>query len=403
MKSWLLALGLLLSFPASGAVWEVHKEWTSADEDAFAEYIENKFHADTFSNPQSPYYGIKTDCADAIYAARIIFSAQHGLPVQFSDPTSRGRYITQKMSRWDSLSMPERLLRFIDYVSDLGSTYTLELDSYPVDISREAFRPGIIFLSPHLSDSEQRATGFRGGHAEYVKSVSDTGFVEVISSTSPRLMRTLSLSKNPYMAPLLTRGGFRALKLPQHFNMHVQDLPHYSLSQFQIADWAPLKILSRRQIFQWHEEIRRALRTRAPSFDERVNIVTDSICSLLRTRAILIYQGWNVVTQNHRRCLSGDLQDEYSTDSRDRRIRDAYLQIYDLYAWQKKNSTDDIQGDISDAKEKLMNCNIQHWPGRTITAWELYPRVLSGSLISSSDYAPAVRWGERPPRGKDCH
>lgn len=402
MKSWLLGLGLLLALPAYGAVWDVQKEWTSADEEAFAEYIENEFHADIFSNSQSPFYGIKTDCADAVYAARIIFSARQGLPVQFSDPTSRGRYISQKMSRWDSLPPSERLLRFIDYVADLGSTYTLELDSYPVDISRESFRPGIIFLSPHLSDAEQKVTGFRGGHAEYVKSISDTGFVEVISSTSPRLVRTLSLSKNPYMAPLLTRGGFRALKQPQHYYTRTQDLPHYSLRQFQIADWAPLKILSRRQIFQWHEEIRRTLRTRVPSFDERVNIVTDSICSLLKTRAVLIYQGWNAVTQNDRRCLSGDLQDEYSTDSRDRRIRDAYLQVYDLYAWQKKNSNDDLNGDVSDAKDKLAACNIQHWPGRSITAWDLYPRVMSGALVSSSDYAPAVRWGERPPQGKDC-
>ncbi|NUN06612.1 MAG: hypothetical protein HUU57_12725 [Bdellovibrio sp.] len=406
MKSWLvLAATLVLTsaVPSWGAVWNTTRSWTTADDVAFAQFIENDFHEDIFSNPSSAFYGLKTDCADAVYAARIIFSARHGLPVKFTDPTKSGAYLTERMSRWDALPETERLLRFIDYIADLGSTYTLELDSYPVDISLEAFRPGVIFLSPHLNEAEQRATGFRGGHAEYVKSVTDTGFVEVISSTSPRLVRTLSVSKNPYMAPLLARGGYRALKKPQDFGQRNSELPFYSLKQFEIGGWAPLKIITRKQIFQWHEEIRRTLRTRVPSFDERVEIVTDSICSLLKTRAILVYQGWSLVSKNDRRCLTGDLQDEFSTDSRDRRIRDAYLQVHDLYDWKKRTSPQEpIAGNVSDAQDKLAACSIQHWPGRSISAWEVYRRVMANMLVSSADYAPAVRWGERPADRKDC-
>lgn len=404
MKQLVLwSLFLLLPSWGHAAVWSIHQSWTSQHEVAFSVFIEKDFHAEIFSSPTSPFYGLKTDCADAVYAARIIFAAKNGLPVQFADPTKSGSYITQKMSRWDHLPEAQRLRGFLEYVSDLSSTYTLELDTYHVQISKEGFRPGVIFLSPHLSDEEKRRTGFNGGHAEYVKSITDTGFVEVISSTSPRLVRTLSQSKNPYMAPLLKRAGYRIWKQPGHYGQRPENLPNFGLNQFELADWAPLKLINRRQIFQWHEEIRRLLRTRIPTFEERVDVVVESICGLLKTRAKLVHQGWSQVASNGNRCLSGDLRDEFSTDSRDKRIRDAYLQVRDLYDWKKRTDGDaDLAGDISDGQALLEQCRFEHWPGRQTSAWEMASRSLQGELVSSADYAPAVRWGDRRPAGKDC-
>lgn len=394
---------LLLPCLGSASVWNAHQSWNQGHEIAFSTFIEKEFHAEIFSSPQSPFYGLKTDCADAVYAARVIFAAKNGLPVQFADPTKSGSYISNKMSRWDHLPEKERLRNFLEYVSDLSSTYTLELDSYPVQISKESFRPGVIFLSPHLSEEEKRRTGFNGGHAEYVKSITDTGFVEVISSTSPRLVRTLSQSKNPYMAPLLKRAGYRIWKQPGHYSLRTEQLPSYGLNQFELAEWAPLKLINRRQIFQWHEEIRRLLRTRIPTFEERVDVVVESICGLLKARAKLVHQGWSAVASNGNRCLSGDLRDEFSTDSRDKRIRDAYLQVRDLYDWKKRTDGDPhLTGDISDGQAQLEQCRFEHWPGRQISAWDVASKALSGELISSSDYAPAVRWGDRRPNGKDC-
>ncbi len=401
MKALVFVL-LLVGVSAKASVWKVNHSWTEQDETQFSLFLQNEWQTDVFSNPKSDYYGIKTDCADAVYAARIVFSAREGLPVKFSDVTKSGSYLSQEMSRWDNLPRLERVKRFISYTGDLVSTLTLESDTYPVTISKEYFRPGVIFLSPILSSYEKSVTGFHGGHAEYIKNIDDIGFVEAIASTSPKAARTLSLNKNPYMAALVNRGGFRKWKQPQQYNISSDKLPGYGLDQFKIADWAPLKLITRRQIYQWHETIRRTLRTRAPSFDERVDIVVDSICSLLTTRAELVQQGWSEVSKGGGRCLSVDLADQYSTDSRDQRIRGSYFQLGDLYDWKKREDGDDILGSVEDAQEKLQKCSIQYWPGRFMSTWEIYPRVRDGLLESSANYAPAVRWGFRPKGNKDC-
>lgn len=398
----LLFVFLLISASAQASVWKVTRSWTEQDEIRFSLFLQNEWPADVFSNPKSDFYGIKTDCADAVYAARIVFSAREGLSVKFTDVSKFGSYLTQEMSRWDDLAPLERVRRFITYAGDLVSTLSLESDTYPVTISKEYFRPGVVFLSPLLSSQEKSVTGFHGGHAEYIKTIDDAGFMEAIASTSPKAVRALGLNKNPYMAALVSRGGFRKWRQPQQFGARNDTLPGYGLDQFKIADWAPLKLISRKQIYQWHETIRRTLRSRIPTFDERVDIVVDSICSLLTTRAELVQQGWSEVSKGGGRCLSRDLSDEYSTNSRDQRIRGSYWQLGDLYDWKKREDGDAILGTIEDAQAKLEKCSIQYWPGRFMSTWEIYPRVRDGLLESSANYAPAVRWGFRPKGAQDC-
>lgn len=397
---------LFCSSVSQAGVWTVRQPWTDAKEAEFSEFIRTEYNADIFSNSSSAFYGIATDCADAVYIARAIFAAQEGLPVRFSDITKSGAYITQDMSRWDSLPSEKRLRAFLHYLSDVVSTITLEKDTYPVEISKQWLRPGVIFLSPILSSSERAATGFHGGHAEYLKSISDTGFIEFIASTSPRIVRTLSLSRNPYMAPVVKRGGLRLWKNPQDFSKAVNSLPGYGLNQFELAGWEPLKLISRRQIFQWHEEIRRMLRTRVPSFQERVDIVVENVCSLLRVRAELVHQGWKEVLGQGGKCLSASKTDQYSTETRDQRIRGAYLQLNDLYDWLARNPNENvggpIDGNINDARDALSACSIEYWPGRFMTAWDAFIIVRERRMESSAYYAPAVRWGFRSPNGRDC-
>ena len=405
MKYFVFLL-LFIASISEAAVWQVRQQWTPVKEAEFSLFIQNEFSADIFSNPQSAFYGIPTDCADAVYIGRAIFAAREGLPIKFSDITRSGAFFSQDISRWDSQTPEKRLRSFLHYISEMVSTLTLEKDTYPVLISRDWLRPGVVFLSPILSSAERQATGFHGGHSEYLKTVSDTGFLEFIASTSPRIVRTMSLSRNPYMAPVVKRGGLRLWKTPQDFGKPVSTLAGYGVNQFELAGWAPLKLTTRRQIFQWHEEIRRLLRTRVPSFEERVDIVVENVCSLLRVRADLVRQGWQEVTAQGGRCLSADKTDQYSTDARDQRIRGAYLQLNDLYDWLARNPDENlggpVVGNINDAQGKLSQCSIEYWPGRFMTAWDAFPIVREGRMESSAYYAPAVRWGFRAPNGKDC-
>lgn len=397
---------LFFSSVSQAGVWAVRQSWTAAKETEFSEFIRTEYNTDIFSSTSSAFYGIPTDCADAVYIARAIFAAREGLPIRFSDITKSGAFITQDISRWDSLPSEKRLRPFLHYLSDVVSTLTLEKDTYPVEISKQWLRPGVIFLSPILSASEKQATGFHGGHAEYLKSVSDTGFMEFIASTSPRIVRTLSLSRNPYMAPVVKRGGLRLWKNPQDFSKPVSALPGYGLNQFELAGWEPLKLISRRQIFQWHEEIRRLLRTRVPSFQERVDIVVENVCSLLTVRAELVRKGWQEVLGQGGRCLSASKTDQYSTETRDQRIRGAYLQLNDLYDWLARNPNENlggpVDGNINDARDALSACSIEYWPGRFMSAWDAFAIVRDRRMESSAYYAPAVRWGFRSPNGRDC-
>ncbi|WP_415062551.1 hypothetical protein [Bdellovibrio sp.] len=396
MKAFLLTTLLLLSVHGQAKVWDATNTWSEAYEEQYSQWIKDTFKYDIFSNPSSAWYGIPTDCADAVYAARIIFAYENSLPVNFTNIENMRPNLSNEMTSWDSLSAKEKVRRFIRHVSDLTSTQTLGYDTYPVQISRETFRPGIIFVNPTLSREDENIVGTRGGHAETLIQIEENGFIRTLYSTTPSKVRDLITTRNPYSWPISRLGGFRAWKAARTPSLA-------SPEQFEIAGWSPQIRPTRKQIYQWHETIRRQIRLRPPTIDERSDVVIESICNLWQGRVDAVTNAWKAIQNNGGRCLSTDLMDEHATTKRDARLREAYGQLNDLMFWRKNEyNIPDALGDIKDAKELLKRCPVLTGL-RATDAWELFLKMIDNHLVSDSTWSPAVRWGETfKQRGQQC-
>lgn len=391
MKNIFAFFILIIGLQAKAEVWTASNSWSDELEIHYSDWIKTHFKEDFFSSPSNSWFGVATDCADAVYAARIVFAYENSLPVQFTSIESMRPQISQKLRYWDHLPEKQRVLQFIRYVSDMTSTKTLGYDTYPVKIDRAYIKPGTIFLNPTLTAEEENIIGTRGGHAEIVIDVEENGFIRTLYSTTPSKVRTLITNRNPYTWPISKLGGFRLWKT---HSISVDLQPGFSSEQFQMAGWSSAVTPTRKQIYQWHETIRRTLRSRPPTVDERSDVIIESICNLWKGRAMAVTEAWQAISANGHRCLSRSLMDEHSTQKRDARIREAYGQLNDLMYWRKNEyNPENALGSIKDAKEELQKCivNINY---TTINAWELFLRMIDNHLVSDASWEPGVRWGE---------
>lgn len=386
MKALLFALIMSTGLMAQAAVWSSQNVWSQAQEDRYSLWVVENFKADIFSNPKNPWYGISTDCADAVYAARIIFAYENSLPVAFTNIENMKRSLTNSMTNWDRLPEKDRVRKFIQLVSDLTSTQTLGHDTAPVAIKREYVRPGAIFLNPTLTPEEENIVGTRGGHAEMIIDVNENGFIRSLYSTTPSKVRELITTRNPYTWPISRLGGFRIWKTSAS--------PAPNNQQFEMAGWTSYGRPTRKQIYQWHEGIRKELRLRPPTIDERIDVVVESICNLWQGRVDAVNAAWKAVRDAGGRCPSAGLLDEHSTNRRDARLREAYGQLNDLMHWRKNNyDVPGAIGDIKDAKEVLIACHVMTGFAAN-NAWELFLKMIDGHLVADARWSPAVRWGE---------
>ena len=76
----------LMAGNAQAAVWSENNSWDQTWEDRYSDWVKTSFNEDVFT--QGSYKGIATDCADAVYAARLIFAFENQLPFVILDPTA---------------------------------------------------------------------------------------------------------------------------------------------------------------------------------------------------------------------------------------------------------------------------------------------------------------------------
>ncbi|MBC7370128.1 MAG: hypothetical protein H7326_01095 [Bdellovibrionaceae bacterium] len=423
MKLFSLFLVLLTASLSHAAVWQSRNTWTPDSEKKFADFIENRVHADIFVNPKSPYNGISTDCADAIYVLRAIFAYENELQFAMRESGGGGKLITSNMTKWDSLSPEKRLRSFLTFVRLAGTTQTLPNDTYPIEINKTYVTPGVVFLNTELSGSSDM------GHVEFVKSIDVTGYLSFMSSTAPEAIRKLNTTMVNTIAPQNTSSGFRRFKQPQDYAKNVKDLPGYSTEQFRLADWTPKKLSARLEIFKWHEAVRNRLRDRVPTLNESMGFLTTNICNLLRSRVPIVKTAWDKLQSRGGQCFAdaGDDYDNYSTPERDTRIFDNYALLEELLKIQDPRTQGERivdmvrsrrgtgQGpvaprakneayDMSKAKDILQACQVEYSPGEFVDAYQLYRVTKSGHLESDPNYNIRVRWGvELPERvHQDC-
>jgi hypothetical protein len=154
MPFFVLFLMILFSTPCFGQtlnesadqVWEVEdRRWTLEEEHRFEKWVDEMVTEDFFIR-----YKIPTDCADAAYAIRWIYSRIVHLPAAAT--TKDGKWIGHWSTDWKHLpthpdwDRDERFRAALLSLFPKTWTGTLPLDTYPVRISPDSITPGTLFL-----------------------------------------------------------------------------------------------------------------------------------------------------------------------------------------------------------------------------------------------------------------
>jgi hypothetical protein len=369
---------------ANAAVWQATQEWTPAWEKKYSDWIHSSFNEEIFVSGR--YKGLPTDCSDAVYAARAIFSYENKLPFAVRDATGGSNQLSNKMSRFDSISDPlQRARKFVAYVGEMTSTNTLPSDTYPVAVNRTNIRPGTVWTRPRISKNNIIKRIISGGvradpgHAEIVKTVSDTGVLYLIGSTVPKAVRQLHTTSSLVFMPIESSTGLRNWMLPEYYGRSRPNLPGYSLEQFSSIGGG-----DRRSLSQWTHDVQRRLALRTESKSESIQRQVEDLCSLVKARVDIVAQSEARRQHLDGSCMKAGDYDSYSTPSRDKRIKETILQIIEV------TNADGVK----ELGNYLSQCSdIRIAPGRSLSLYDFAVSLMKGRVSSNPNHNFEARWG----------
>ena len=198
---------LILSVSLNASVWNSTSRWNNEWEKKYREWVKNDLTPEIFT--EGKYKGISTDCADAVYTLRAIFSYENKLPFHFRNPNKYGERFTEKMHQFNRYTKSNdlRFKKFINWMHRLISTHSVPYDTYSPDLNRKTVNSGTLFL---LFNS----------HVFTIKELEPYGLPILYSSTVPRIIRSLEVDVQ-LLAPdedefRYGLSGFRNWRWPNH-------------------------------------------------------------------------------------------------------------------------------------------------------------------------------------------
>lgn len=396
----LLALLLASSSAANAAIYQAIRSFEKADEILYSSWIKNAALQGIFSNPESPYFGIKTDCADAAFALRVIYAYENKLSFEFIE--NEGRIITEKTTRFDSASSTDidRLKAFIDFISDnVGSEVLASDNTYSINL--KAIRPGDLYITRWLNSK-----GKLTRHVYIVKDILPTGDLLLYSSTQPRAVR-----------PFLPRKGMplRIFKeKPFGFRRFLSNMEQTKEKQenFSNMQYDALKFGQEKFFALVKEGLKSAEDTLQLNIERRI----ENICVAFETRKDIVESA--LEERNPNQCFSKERYDEFSTPSRDKNIINDIQRLRNGYTTVVKNGiaielTDETRlgldyliGDNTSeeglrALKKLCSIAIELSAGKSVimTIKSFSDRYKAGVVSSNPNETLAARWGLERTKG----
>lgn len=410
--NFLLGLSILATASlSSAAVWKTENQWSDQWERAYSDWMKNDFTAEYYVT--GPFGRVLTDCADAVYGERLIFSYLNKLPFRATDAAS-GQAITNETSEFDSVPESARFKRFMIYVFNETNTKSLVQDTYPVAITPETIRPGTVWLRASRTEefSLERIFGLKReevGHAEVVKDVAPTGVINLMSSTVPASVRPLKEMTEFYILPdQHANTGFRRWKTPDQFEQDVTKLPGYSLEQYHMGappeesdDDGSVSTSSggSRNLGDWTKQVTARLATTVERKDEYRARIAKDFCTISRERIAIVTQGNLVREKANGVCLTPAQAEAFSTPSRDAVIHDTARTLLGTVA--KFGSS--LEGNLKRVTPFLQACGtLAYRDGVEIDFVEFMRRVMQGKVSSDPNQPIEVRWGEAEATRNDC-
>ncbi|MBT4791113.1 MAG: hypothetical protein HON90_06040, partial [Halobacteriovoraceae bacterium] len=303
----------------NSSIWKVTEHWDLNWEKKYSQWVDSEFDKNFFVK-----YNVATDCADVAFALRWIFSRINGLPAANTLAGSHIIFSHESLKKeWQSLPTHTewhkdlRFLAGLNYLLSNAFTGTLNIDGYPIEITTDAFNVGTIHLL--------------GGHTQIISKIDtsgDTAPIWKLSSTVPMKVRVLfeelMLDQTPTAQAY---GGLFHMRWPSKESgtwklIAKEKMPYYSIEQYG-SDFIgnsgsfTLAIIDRLNIpFNPKAVIKNAATTLVEMIKSRVDIVRDG----------------------HKYCSAADCREgsfnyeEYSTPTRDGRIKNQFSTIDDLIA-----------------------------------------------------------------------
>ncbi|MCF8060628.1 MAG: hypothetical protein K9K67_15100 [Bacteriovoracaceae bacterium] len=403
--------------PAEAKVWQATNNWSLDWEKKFSNWMTSqKVNTTIFTSRNSPYFGIKADCADASYALRAIFSLENSLPFTVKNPSgARSGYATlnNDTSKFDKAGPAnKRLVALINYLGDAVGTEHLNYhDTVPVKI--ESIAPGMLFtykINGRLGKSIR--------HSYNIKDVTPTGDFDVIYATQAIAKKGLPLNFREGFAfsnAPQTVWGFKRFKWPTLINESVSSYPEefgYSQEQFQLSE-----SLGARGFFRY---VKKVLQVNDQSAEQLLRSKLNTLCRAANDRIESVNQGVEHHRQTGGRCMNYADFDAYSTPSRDKSLLNDFENLFyemkdleqtglvgevDYAFWDslKEIRSGLRQGQDSALDRELLGlCSINYKRGATIHLGELFRRIDQNLLSSHPNDELAQRWGETARNRTRC-
>lgn len=373
-------------------LWPLTKNfWTWDDEQGFSTWMGQTITPDFLVGS-----GIRVDCADFYITLRWIYAHDHGLPAA-NTLAGSGRLFGswQTPTVWQNLPTDsdwrkdKRFKAALLYLLDNSYTHSLLKDLYPVALTRQYLTPGAVNLylrgdtghtqpliavgaNPHCPDSTGCLLSVWGNEPADEK----------VYLTAPYILNLKSIDEGGFLRyrwPTLTSTGWKLTPASQ--------MPGYSLEQYQFPNLANFEFenIVYKNLGIGQDEVYQAI------------LKGLSLEKLLLLRLEVTVMGYFVC--HVQICPEGSsLYNDYSTPSRDQRIRDLQQ---DFLALAKKI-------DIHDSRWRRFKDAVGNvyvfWPeadhGKVLNDYIFDPK-----LVLSMDSNPQVtfekRWGWVSPNSNE--
>lgn len=371
-----------------GTAWRIyHKEWSEAHERGYESFVQAIGRSgcisidDCLRSPANPFRDLEDDtlwlgdCTDMVYVLRGYYAWKMGLPFSFQAAVSinpgkdagndsrYSKYGNRVTSRTDIIHPQGRAPRnapdFLTGIFNIVSTAMLRVnaeqdgrlftDFYPLEITREAVRPGTVVYDIY-------------GHVSIVYEIEDDGRILMISSHPD-----YTVSREPFGQSVVRSGpelgsgilAWRPIKLKgarrtsdgnyiggRIVGTSNEKLTDFSLEQYwgthpdESGRWDMAKFESDDRVLGYYDFVRARLRKPGTPFDpvDEMARATDALCTsfLARKTAVnlAIYAGI------HEQAAPDRLPDNiygtygdwerYATPSRDARLRTQAIEVDQL-------------------------------------------------------------------------
>ncbi len=394
LKTVVLILSFIFYSSSSAMVWKAENTWDKTWEKRYQHWVKNNWNEEFFMNEKKPiYYKWAHDCADAVYAMRLVFAFENKLPFVVHNPSKPGKKITNGKGTWNKYPEAVRVRKFMDYVADMTSTRSLRYDTFPIAL--DDIKPGDVYVAP-------------GVHSYQIVNITETGVAEVMSSTTPKAPRFLSrIPSFPFYVPEDNKkfsDGYRRFIQPQNMRKSIKRQPGYDIEQFKIA--ASID----HDYVKFTDIITSALGKRKEKIDEKTLRLMIAMCMYANDRAVYVYDAlWHLqkIRKKGRKCMTRTEYDNFSTPSRDRRLKAFFNAVKNHHDKNKKYKHwtqpqrwaktlfSPTQPKPAETKELNDFCMVQMSLGEKyfMPLRDLRQNLAAGKLVSDPHAPLEYRWG----------